>query len=85
MQKELVRVEPGGKKQSVKNMSTLVTKGNWNITKGRLKQKFARLANDDLQFIEGMEDELTGRIQKRTGQARKKSSPNADECHGCHH
>jgi uncharacterized protein YjbJ (UPF0337 family) len=56
-------------------MSTLAIKGNWNITKGRLKQKFARLTNDDLQFIEGMEDELVGRIQKRTGQSRKKAVP----------
>ena len=59
-------------------MSTLVTKGNWNIAKGRLKQKFARLTHDDLQFIEGMEDELVGRIQKRTGQSRRKSRRTAD-------
>jgi uncharacterized protein YjbJ (UPF0337 family) len=56
-------------------MSTLATKGNWNITKGKLKQALARLADDDLQFIEGKEDELLGRIQKRTVQFRKKSTP----------
>jgi uncharacterized protein YjbJ (UPF0337 family) len=55
-------------------MSTLTTKGNWNITKGRLKQMLAQLADDDLQFVEGKEDELRGRIQKRTGQFRKKST-----------
>ena len=54
------------------NMSTLTAKGNWNIAKGKLKQKFAQLTDDDLQFIEGKEDELIGRIQKRTGQVRKK-------------
>jgi len=63
-------------------MSALTAKGNWNIAKGKLKQKFARLTDDDLQFIEGKEDELIGRIQKRTGQARKKIEGVMDEC--CH-
>jgi uncharacterized protein YjbJ (UPF0337 family) len=48
-------------------MSTLEMKGNWNIAKGKIKQKFAQLTDDDLQFVEGKEDELIGRIQKRTG------------------
>ena len=64
-------------------MSTLTVKGNWNIAKGKLKQKFAQLTDDDLQFIEGKEDELIGRIQKRTGQARKEIERTMDECCGC--
>jgi uncharacterized protein YjbJ (UPF0337 family) len=64
-------------------MSALTAKGNWNIAKGRLKQKFAQLTDDDLQFIEGKEDELIGRIQKRTGQARDKIERAVDECRGC--
>ena len=63
-------------------MSTLTTKGNWNITKGKLKQALARLADDDLQFIEGKEDELLGRIQKRTDHFRKKSPPGMDDSAG---
>lgn len=51
-------------------MNTLELKGNWNITKGKLKQKFAQLTDDDLQYVEGKENELIGRIQKRTGQTR---------------
>jgi uncharacterized protein YjbJ (UPF0337 family) len=51
-------------------MSTLEIKGDWNITKGKLKQKWASLTNDDLQFAEGQQDELIGRIQKRTGETR---------------
>ena len=66
-------------------MSTLTVKGNWNIAKGKLKQKFAQLTDDDLQFIEGKEDELIGRIQKRTGDARKKIKRAVDECCGCNH
>jgi uncharacterized protein YjbJ (UPF0337 family) len=61
-------------------MNTLNAKGSWNIAKGKLKQKFAQLTDDDLQFIEGKEDELIGRIQKRTGQARKEIKRAVDVC-----
>jgi uncharacterized protein YjbJ (UPF0337 family) len=52
-------------------MTTLEIKGDWNITKGKLKQKWAQLTNDDLEFVEGQQDELLGRIQKRTGATRE--------------
>jgi uncharacterized protein YjbJ (UPF0337 family) len=52
-------------------MNTLEIKGDWNIIKGQLKQKWAKLTDDDLEFIEGQQDELLGRIQKRTGESRE--------------
>lgn len=52
-------------------MNKLQIKGNWNIVKGKLKQRWAGLTDEDLTFVEGMEDELIGRIQKRTGEARE--------------
>ena len=52
-------------------MNTLQLKGDWNIVKGKLKQKFAQLTDDDLQYVRGKEDELLGRIQKRTGQTKE--------------
>jgi uncharacterized protein YjbJ (UPF0337 family) len=52
-------------------MNKLEIKGDWNIAKGKMKQKWAKLTDDDLQFVEGKEDELIGRIQKRTGEARE--------------
>jgi len=52
-------------------MTTLELKGDWNITKGKLKQKWATLTDDDLQFAEGRSEELLGRIQKRTGETRE--------------
>ena len=52
-------------------MNRLEVKGDWNIVKGKLKQKFANLTENDLQYVEGQEDELVGRIQKRTGQTRE--------------
>ena len=42
-------------------------KGNWNVVKGKLKQSYGQLSDDDLTYSEGKEDELVGRIQKRIG------------------
>lgn len=61
----------GDKKLMRTAMSILEFKGNWNIAKGKLKQHFARLTDDDIQFAEGKEDELVGRIQKRTSRAHR--------------
>ncbi|WP_286746658.1 CsbD family protein [Roseivirga sp. UBA1976] len=45
-------------------------KGNWNIVKGKLKQEYANLTDDDLTYTEGQEDELLGRIQRKAGKAK---------------
>ena len=53
-------------------MSTkLAIKGNWNEVKGKLKQKYGQLTDDDLTFSEGKDDELLGRLQKRLGQTKE--------------
>ena len=52
-------------------MNKLEMKGNWNIAKGKLKKKWANLTDDDLRYVEGSQDELIGRIQKRTGRTRE--------------
>jgi uncharacterized protein YjbJ (UPF0337 family) len=65
-------------------MNTLELKGNWNIAKGKLKQKWANLTDNDLQYVEGQEDELVGRIQRRTGQTREAVEKAVDEaCSSC--
>lgn len=46
-------------------------KGNWNIIKGNLKQQWADLTDDDLLYEEGKEDEVLGRIQKKTGETKE--------------
>ena len=48
----------------------LQMKGNWNEIKGKLKQKYGQLTDDDLAFAEGKEDELLGRLQKRLGKTK---------------
>jgi uncharacterized protein YjbJ (UPF0337 family) len=52
-------------------MNTLQIKGDWNMTRGKLKQKWAQLTDDDLEYIEGQQEELLGRIQKATGESRE--------------
>jgi len=52
-------------------MNTLEIKGDWNIAKGKLKQKWASLTDDDLQYVEGKYEEMLGRLQKRTGANRE--------------
>ena len=47
----------------------LQMKGSWNEVKGKLKQKYGQLTDDDLAFAEGKEDELLGRLQKRLGRS----------------
>lgn len=51
-------------------MTKLEIKGRWNEVKGKLKQQYADLTDDDLLFEEGKEEELLGRLQKRTGQTK---------------
>ena len=60
-------------------MNKLQMKGNWNIAKGKLKQKWASLTDNDLRFEEGQDEELIGRIQKRTGQTREAVEKAIDE------
>jgi uncharacterized protein YjbJ (UPF0337 family) len=52
-------------------MTELSFKGNWNELKGKIKQKYAQLTDDDLLFEEGKEEEVIGRIQKRTGETKE--------------
>ena len=52
-------------------MNKLQIKGTWNEVKGKLKQKFGALTDDDLLFTEGKEDELYGRLQTKLGKTKE--------------
>jgi len=52
-------------------MEKLSMKGHWNEVKGKLKQKYGELTDDDLTFAEGKEDELYGRLQKKLGKTKE--------------
>ncbi|WP_430905721.1 CsbD family protein [Maribacter sp. 2-571] len=54
-------------------------KGNWNIAKGKIKQEWGDLTDDDLDYEEGKEDELVGRIQKKTGESKERVNEFLDD------
>jgi uncharacterized protein YjbJ (UPF0337 family) len=53
----------------MKNLTEL--QGNWNETKGKLKQKFAMLTENDLLLVEGKQDEMLGRLQVKLGKTKE--------------
>ncbi len=52
-------------------MDRLEIKGRWNELKGKIKESYADLTDDDLKYEEGQEDQLLGRLQQKTGKARE--------------
>jgi uncharacterized protein YjbJ (UPF0337 family) len=52
-------------------MNSTEAKGNWNEQKGKLKQKFSTLTDNDLMFAEGKMDEMLGKIQKKLGKTKE--------------
>jgi len=51
-------------------VNTQVLQGQWNQIRGQLKKKWGQLTDDDLRFANGNLDQLIGRIQQKTGEAR---------------
>lgn len=52
----------------------LKIKGNWDMLKGKLKQKYAQLTDNDLMLIEGKENEMLGRLERKLGKTREEVS-----------
>ena len=55
----------------LKKMNTVELKGNWEEQKGKLKQKFAALTDNDLLFAKGKKEEMLGRIQAKLGKTKE--------------
>jgi uncharacterized protein YjbJ (UPF0337 family) len=52
-------------------MNTTEVKGNWNEQKGKLKQQYGNLTDDDLMFAEGKKDEMLGKLQIKLGKTKE--------------
>jgi uncharacterized protein YjbJ (UPF0337 family) len=52
-------------------MNSTEVKGNWNEQKGKLKQKFATLTDNDLMFDEGKKDKMYGKLQIKLGKTKE--------------
>lgn len=55
----------------INKMNTTEVKGNWNEQKGRLKEKYATLTDNDLLFAKGKKDEMLGRLQIKLGKTKE--------------
>ena len=51
-------------------MGDLIFKGKWNQLKGKAKQQWGNLTDDDLTYVEGKQDELYGKMQEKTGKSK---------------
>jgi uncharacterized protein YjbJ (UPF0337 family) len=52
-------------------MNTTEIKGAWEVQKGKLKQKFATLTDNDLLFIDGKKEEMLGKLQVKLGKTKE--------------
>lgn len=53
--------------------------GKWKEVKGRVRAKFGKLTDDDMEVIAGKKDELVGRLQQRYGYNKEQAEREADE------
>ena len=60
-------------------MNTIQLKGEWNVIKGKVREKWGKLTDDDLDVIAGKRDQLVGTLQKRYGMARDAVEKQVDE------
>lgn len=63
------------------NKDTL--KGDWNIIKGKVKEKWGKLTDDDLTEIQGKKDQLSGKLQKTYGYAKEKADEEISDWEKC--
>ncbi len=64
------------------NRDTLI--GNWKEVKGKAKERWGKLTNDDLDVIEGKAEQLAGKIQQRYGKSQEEAKREVDEfCRTC--
>lgn len=53
--------------------------GNWNVVKGKLKEKYGQLSDDDLAYVEGQEDQLIGVLQQKLGKTKEEITKEIDQ------
>ena len=53
--------------------------GKWKQAKGTVRQKWAKLTDDDLEYIAGKRDNFVGKLQERYGIAKEEAQKRADE------
>lgn len=65
-------------------MNTDQLKGHWKQVKGKAKERWGKLTDDDLDKVEGRSDQLAGKIQERYGKSREEADREVrDFCRTC--
>lgn len=65
-------------------MNTDTLAGNWKQLKGKVKERWGKLTDDDVTVIEGRKDQLVGRLQERYGYSREEAEREANDfCSNC--
>ncbi len=54
-------------------------KGNWKQLKGKVRQQWGKLTDDDVDRLDGSREELVGIVQKRYGEDRERAARQVDE------
>ncbi len=57
--------------------------GDWNVVKGKIKEKWGKLTDDDLTEIKGKRDQLLGKLQKKYGFAKERAEQELSEWEKC--
>lgn len=65
-------------------MNNAVIKGNWNMVKGKVKEMWGNLTDDDLTEIDGKKDYLVGKLQKKYGYTLEEAQAKVDEFERTH-
>lgn len=60
-------------------MNEQTIKGNWNELKGKIKQKYADVTDDDLTYAEGKQDEMWGKLQQKVGKSKDEIKKEIDK------
>ena len=59
-------------------MNSTTMAGNWKELKGKIKEKWGKLTDDDLKVIEGKQDQLAGILEQRYGYAKEQAQKDAE-------
>ncbi|MEC7838587.1 MAG: CsbD family protein [Chlamydiota bacterium] len=60
-------------------MDTNTLKGSWDIVKGKIKEKWGELTDDDLQQIDGKKDQLIGKLEQKYGHTKEEAQKMVDK------
>src|SRR5579883_1136901 len=77
-----IPVKQGPMRKTEDAMDWNRVEGNWKQVKGKVKEKWGKLTDDDLNVINGRRDQLEGKLQERYGYAKDQARKDIDDWYG---